>query len=121
MNDYELIQKTIFDYFEGYVSKNRALLESAFETEIANMMGYWQVADGSYELFSTPITELIDKWTSPEFEPFEFAEREIISVHIFSDQGATAVFDCGGRFLDAFQLVKRNSEWKIVNKFFVDQ
>ena len=121
MNDYELIQQTISNYFEGYVSKDRALLESAFETEIANMMGYWQLEDGSYELFSKPITELIDKWVSPEYESFEFGDGIILSLHVFSNDGATAVFDCGGRFLDAFQLVKRSGDWKIVNKFFVDQ
>ena len=121
MNDYDLIQKTIFNYFEGYVSKDRSLLESAFETEIANMVGYWRIEDGSHELFSRPISELIDKWVSPEFEPFEFGDRKIISLHVFSNNGATAVFDCGGKFLDTFQLVKRYDQWKIVNKFFVDQ
>ena len=121
MNDYKAIQETIFDYFDGYVTKDRMKLEKAFATEIANMMGYWKLENGEYELFSTPIIELIDKWVSPEFEPFEFSGRKILSLHIFGENAATAVFDCGGRFLDTFQLVKRSGSWKIVNKFFVDQ
>ena len=121
MNDYEAIQETVYHYFEGYVSKDRARLEKAFATDIANMMGYWKLEDGTMELFSTPITELIDKWVSPDFEPFEFTERRILSLHIFAENAATVVFDCGGKFLDTFQLVKTEGDWKIVNKFFVDQ
>ena len=121
MNDYDAIQTTIFDYFEGYVSKDRTRLERAFATDVANMMGYWRVEGGDLTLFSTPITELIDKWTSAEFEPFQFDERKILSLHVFSEHAATAVFDCGGKFLDTFQLVKMDGSWKIVNKFFVDQ
>ena len=121
MNDYEAIQATIFDYFDGYVTKDRLKLEKAFATEVANMMGYWKLENGENELFSTPVTELIDRWVSPEFEPYEFSERKVLSLHVFGDNAATAVFDCGGRFLDTFQLVKKDGHWKIVNKFFVDQ
>jgi len=121
MNDYEAIQETIFDYFDGYVTKDRMKLEKAFATEIANIMGYWKLENGEYELFSTPITEVIEKWVSPTYEPFKFSDRKILSLHVFGGMAATAVFDCGGLFLDTFQLVKKDGRWKIVNKFFVDQ
>lgn len=85
------------------------------------MMGYWKQDNGEFELFSKPIAELIERCTSPEYEPFEFGEGKILSLHQFSDNGATVVFDCGGRFLDTFQMVKNEQGWKIVNKFFVDQ
>ena len=45
----------------------------------------------------------------------------IISINIFSKDGATVVFDCGGRFWDTFQMMKIDESWKIANKFFVDQ
>lgn len=121
MNDYEAIQTTLFNYFDGYTSKDRAKLESAFELNVARMIGYWSTEGGEYELFSVPIAELIEKWVDPDFQPFEFGDRKVLSLHIFSDVGATAVFDCGGRFIDTFQMVKRNGAWRIVNKFFVDQ
>ena len=121
MNDYDAIQQTLFNYFDGYTTKDREKLESAFELSVANMIGYWMTDSGEYELFSTPIFELIEKWVSPDFTPFEFGDRKVLSLHIFSDVGATAVFNCGGRFIDTFQMVKRNGEWRIANKFFVDQ
>jgi len=121
MNDYQAIQETLNNYFEGYVSKDRAKLEKAFALEVANMIGYSSANSGKLELFSIPMTDLVEKWTSSDYIPFEFGERKILSLHVFSDDGAVAVFDCGGLFLDTFQMVKLNGQWKIANKFFVDQ
>ena len=42
MNDYDLIKETIFDYFEGYMTKDRGRLEKAFNVDVANMVGYWK-------------------------------------------------------------------------------
>ena len=121
MNDYESISNAIFDYFEGYRAKDRTRLERAFAVDVAHMMGYWKNQDGQLELFSKPISKLIDTWVGPDYSPFEFGEGKILSIHQFSDVGATVVFDCGGRFLDTFQLVKIDGAWRIANKFFVDQ
>ena len=121
MRDYDAISETIFDYFEGYKSKDRQRLESAFVVDIANMMGYWKNDAGEKELFTIPYSELIERWVDPEFKPREMGEGNILSINIFSNDGATAVFDCGGKYLDTFQLVKCNGSWKTVNKFFVDQ
>lgn len=121
MSDHEEIKDAIFDYFEGYKSKNRARLERAFAVDIANMMGYWNNPDGERELFSKPMHELIDKWASPEYEPYAFGDGKILSIQIFGETGATVVFDCGGRFTDTFQMVKQDGQWRIANKFFIDQ
>ena len=121
MNDHDAIKDTVFDYFEGYKEKNRVRLERAFALDIANMMGYWKNQQGDLELFSTPMCNLIDTWTGPDYKPFEFGDGQILSIDKFSDVGATVVFDCGGRFLDTFQLAKIEGSWRIVNKFFVDQ
>ena len=121
MNDYDLINKTIFDYFEGYLTKDRERLERAFCLGIATMVGYWKNEDGEQELFSIPINDEISDWVSPEHETFDFGAGKIISIHIFSADGATVTFDCGGRFWDTFQMVKIDGSWKIANKFFVDQ
>ena len=121
MGDYELIQETIFDYFEGYLTKDRGRLEKAINVDVANMVGYMKNAEGKQELFNDSMKDDIDKWVSPEHSTFPFGEGRITSVNIFSEDGATVVFDCGGRFIDTFQLVKMDGSWKIVNKFFVDQ
>ena len=39
MNDYDAIQQTLFNYFDGYTTKDREKLESAFELSVANMIG----------------------------------------------------------------------------------
>jgi hypothetical protein len=121
MKDYDAIERTVFDYFEGYRTQNRELLESAFVVEIANMKGYMKNENGDMELVDIPYKGLIEKWTSADYTPFEFADGRVLSINIFSPIGATVVFDCGGRFLDAFQMLKIDDQWRIANKFFVDQ
>lgn len=121
MGDHEGIREAVFDYFEGYKSKDRARLERAFAVDVANMIGYWKNQDGELELFSKPMRELIDKWSSPEYEPYDFAEGKILDIQVFGDTGATVLFDCGGRFIDTFQMVKLDGKWRIANKFFIDQ
>jgi hypothetical protein len=121
MNDYELINETVFNYFEGYMTKDRERLEKAFSVDTANMVGYWKNPEGEQELICVSMKDEIDEWVSPDYSTFPFGEGKIMSANIFSKDGATVVFDCGGRFIDTFQLVKMNGSWKIVNKFFVDQ
>ena len=121
MQDYDAISETVFHYFEGYQTKDRERLERAFAVDVANMIGYWKNNEGELELFTIPYKELIERWVDPEFIPQEFGDGNILSVHIFSDVGATVVFDCGGKYLDTFQMVKLDGDWKIANKFFVDQ
>lgn len=121
MSDRDEIRKTIFHYFDGYKTKDRARLERAFATDVAQMIGYWKTADGTPELFARPITEVIDKWVDPGYEQLPFAEGVILDIQEFSDVGATVLFDCGGIFLDTFQMVKLDGTWRIANKFFVDK
>lgn len=121
MNDYDSIEETILDYFEGYMTKDRARFERAFCPGIATMAGYWKNEQGEQELFSSSIDDEIKEWFSPEHIPYGSGKGRIIAMHVFSPDGATATFDFGGRFIDTFQLVKIDDKWKIANKFFVDQ
>ena len=121
MNDYDLIKQTISDYFEGYMAKDRERLESAFCLGVATMVGFWRNEDGKQELFSSSIDDEINEWVSPEHSTYGSGDGKIITMHIFSKDGATVTFDFGGRFIDTFQLVKIDGTWKIANKFFVDQ
>jgi hypothetical protein len=120
MSDYDEIKETIFHYFEGYQTKDRARLERAFATDVAHMTGYVKNEDGQMELWSKPIPEMIDLFVSDDDTLPELAYGKILAIHIFSDVAATALFDCAGAFIDTFQMVKLNGEWRIANKFYVD-
>ena len=121
MNDYALIQETIFDYFEGYMTKDRSRFEGAFCLGIASNISYWKNEAGEQELTTCLIDDEIEAWMSPEHTPYGSGEGKIIAMHIFSKEGATVTFDFGGRFIDTFQMVKIDGRWKIANKLFVDQ
>ena len=120
MSDYDEIKETIFHYFEGYQTKDRARLERAFAVDVANMMGYTKNGDGRLVLWSRPMRDNIDKWVSDDDSLPKLAYGKILAIHIFSDVAATAVFDCAGVFIDTYQLVKLDGEWRIANKFFTD-
>ncbi len=122
MSDYDAIAETIFHYFEGVQTKDRARLERAFALDVANIIGY-DVRDGDDErtLWYRPMRETIDKWVADDSPVPHFDYGKILSINIFSDVAATATFDCGGLYLDTYQLVKLDGEWRIANKFFTDQ
>ena len=63
----------------------------------------------------------IDKWVSDDASLPKLAYGKILAIHIFSDVAATALFDCAGVFIDTYQMVKLDGEWRIANKFFVNQ
>ena len=121
MSDYDEIKETIFHYFEGYQTKDRARLERAFALDVAHIMGYAKNEDGRLELWSRPMRDTIDKWVSDDDSLPKLTYGKILDIEIFSDVGATVLFDCGGRFKDTFQMVKLDGEWRIANKFYVDQ
>ena len=120
MSDYDSIKETVFHYCEGYRNKDRERLERAFALEIANMMGYIKNKDGKLELFSMTMRDAINEWVAPDYAPFDFSDGNILSVDIFSDVGATVLFDFGGRYLESYQLVKMDGAWRIVSKFIVN-
>ncbi len=66
MDDYETIKETIFHYFEGYQTKDRARLERAFALDDAHIMGYAKNAEGKLVLWSRPMGQTIDKWVSDD-------------------------------------------------------
>ena len=122
MSDYDAIRETIFHYVEGVQTKDRARRERAFALDVANIIGYHdRNADGGRVLWSRPMRETIEKWVADDSPVPHFDYGKILSIHIFSDVAATATFDCGGLYIDTYQLVKLDGEWRIANKFFVDQ
>ena len=120
MSDYDEIKETIFHYFEGYQAKDRTRLERAFALDVAHIIGYAKNGEGNLELWSRPMRETLDKWVSEDDSLPQLAYGKILDIQILNDVTATAVFDCAGKFLDTYQLVKLDGEWRIANKFYAD-
>ena len=114
MKDQQAIEATVFDYFDGMKSKDKARLERTFALDVAQMVGF--EADGT--LFTEPVAELLDRWCAPEFDLSSLGDGKILKLHQFDDQGATVLLDCGGAFVDHLQLAKVQGQWQIVSKFF---
>ena len=120
MSDYDDIRETVFHYCEGYRNKDRERLEKAFALEVAIMTGYTRNEQGKLRLFSMKMKDAIASWVAPDYTPFEFSEGKMLAVDIFSDVGATVLFDFGGKYLESYQLAKVEETWLIVNKFIVN-
>ena len=119
MSDYQEIERTINQYFNGLKNADRGMLESAFMVEDGHMKGYLRESDGEKKLSSRPMSEVIDDWASRE--PNQGLKGEIMSVNIYSEVAATALFNFNNIFIDSFQLAKTEQGWKIVNKYYVDK
>ncbi len=118
-SDYDAISTTIFHYFEGLKTVDRARLEAAFAVEVCHMKGYIRDKQGNLQLTSRPMNEVIDGWMKRV--PAPELEGKIIAIQITNPCAAVAVFDFSGMFTDTLQLAKVDSQWRIVNKFYVDQ
>lgn len=118
-DDYDAIKLTIENYFDGFRFGDRERLEKAFAVPYAHMKGYITGEDGKLVEVSRPMNEVIDDWVARDPSP-DF-KGKILSINIFSDVAAQATFDFNGIFTDAFQLAKINGEWRIMNKFYVNQ
>jgi hypothetical protein len=118
-SDYDAIRATIGNYFDGLRLADRERLEKAFAVDVAHMKGYIKDANGTLVESSRPMNEVIDDWVARDPNPD--LRGSIVSINIYSAVAAQATFDFNGIFTDAFQLAKINGEWRIMNKFYVDQ
>lgn len=119
ITDYDAIKDTIGNYFDGLKLADRARLESAFAVEYAHMKGYVKNKQGQLVESSRPMNEVIDEWVARDPNPA--LQGSIVSINIYSDIAAQATFDFNGVYTDAFQLAKIDGQWKIMNKFYIDQ
>lgn len=119
MSNYDEIKTTIFKYFDGLCNADRGMLEEAFAVDAGHMKGYLKNSSGGYDMSVRPMSEVIDDWASRD--PAPDMKGKIISINIFDDVAATALFDFNSIFTDAFQLAKINGQWKIVNKFYINR
>jgi hypothetical protein len=94
-------------------------MEAAFAVDVGHMKGYIKDKDGKLQLTSRPMQEVIESWTKRD--PAPEMKGRITAINIINPRAAIAVFDFNGVFTDTFQLAKVDGQWRIVNKFYVDQ
>ena len=119
ITDYDAIKNTIGNYLDGLRFADRERFESAFAVQHGHMKCYIKNDQGQLIESSRPMDEVIDEWVARDPNPA--IQGSIVSINIYSDVGAQATFNFNGIYTDAFQLAKINGQWKIVNKFYVDQ
>ena len=112
--DQQAIESAVFQYFDGYKTRDRLKLERAFASPDAQMMS---VDKATGKLISRPIAKVIDGWVNHPRNRPELMGK-ILSVDISDGKLATVKFDFNGQYLDILTLAKTGDGWKIVNKLF---
>ena len=107
------IQAAVFNYFEGINEKDRARLESAFDTS-----AQLKSPDGDDAVKVEPVADAITRWMSGKAQQ---RKGKILKLDITEDQVAQVVFDYDGIFVDFLTLLKLDGKWKIVDKVFIPQ
>lgn len=113
INDYAAIERVIQHYIDGSRAGKGDLMKPAFHTD-ATIFGY--VGD---DLFAGPIQKLY------EWNDANGAAKNIVSKIVHIDIVGTAASVrlesdnwTGHRFTDFFNVLKIDSQWKIMNKIF---
>jgi hypothetical protein len=107
------VQATVYDYFDGINTKDRARLESAFDTS-----AQLKSPDGDGAVKVEPIADAIARWMGGEAQS---RKGKILALEITDNQVAQVVFDYDGIFVDFLTLFKLDGQWKIVDKSFIPQ
>lgn len=117
--DEQAIRATLQDYFDGLRLADRTRLDAAFAVDAGHMKGYVRDKEGKLVLSVRPMAEVIDGWVRRA--PAPEMQGRVLSLQVVAPNSAVASFDFNGMFIDTFQLAKIEGQWKIVNKFYVDQ
>ena len=113
--DTEAITATIQQYFEGTRKGDRRLLEQAFLGGNVHMKHLTQEKG----------KDVVKSWADGKVLDILSAEEEpelkghMLSINVYAPTAAFATFDFNGKFVDGFQLLKVNGQWRILNKTYV--
>ena len=117
VSDLESIKAAIHNYFDGVREGDRSKLETAFAPSDAHMK-YLATENGVDAVQSWQDGVVFDRLTD---NPDASLKGEILSINIYNPKAAFVTFDFNGQFVDGFQLVKMNGQWRIVNKLYVSK
>lgn len=116
--DEAAIRATINNYFEGIKERDRSKLEKAFLDADAHMK-FVRTNRGKQTVRVSDYDQTVKGLSSGQKIPN--LKGEILSIDIYSPIAAFVTFDFDNRYIDGFQLIKYNGNWRILNKTFVDK
>ena len=125
--DIALINTTIKNYFDGYINRDRDLLNKAFEMENGAMKVPATNEQGIETIENSYFKDLIPKWASKEkLSEAILSESEltILDIDIVDGKIASAKINMKvgeTTYIDILSLQKINQAWKITNKIFTVQ
>lgn len=116
--DEAAIRATINNYFEGIKERDKSKLAKAFLDSDAHMK-FVRTRGGKQSVSVADYNQTLKRLSSGRKNPD--LKGKILSIDIYNPIAAFAVFDFDNRYIDGFQLVKVNGNWRIINKTFVDK
>lgn len=124
-DDLAAVKTSVENYFQGYIHRDQARLELAFDTENGTMKLPATTEAGEEGFENGYFKDIIPKWGSREKLPKEVlaqAKLEVHSIDVVSAKMAVAVIrmEVGDKiYIDVLSLQKMNAQWKITNKMYI--
>lgn len=118
--DEAAIEKTVFNYLEGFFEADIERLKSAFDPRGQMVALQKDPETGADTLKVWALDSMLEEWAKRKPIPMK-PNGKILSLEIKNGQMATVIFDSNSRFYDFLTLVKLEGEWKIINKAFIRQ
>ncbi len=124
-DDLALVKTSLEHYFQGYIHRDLARLELAFDTENGIMKLPVTTETGEEGFENGYFKEIIPKWGAREKlseAVLAKANLEVQSIDVVSAKMAVAVIrmEVGDKvYIDVLSLQKMNARWKITNKMYI--
>lgn len=121
-----LVISAVENYFYGYIERDEAKLNKAFDIENGTMKIPVRTESGISSYSNSYFKEIIPKWGNrAKLSQTELADCHltIISMALESDQMATVKMkmEVGDKtYIDILSLQKVKNNWKITNKMFIE-
>lgn len=123
-NDMEAVTETITNYYEGYIERDIAKLNKAFDTAHGTMKVPVDANDHSKGFRNRYFSEIIPKWGNREKldeKTLANCKLEILNIDVESSTIASGkiLMKVGGMtYIDILSLHKIGETWKITNKIY---
>ena len=120
-NTHELVTKVAKDYFNGMANGDLELLGQAFDMEYGDV----KILDTDpktqiHSIRRIPFSKFVNAFKGNANKPWT---SEILSVDIVDDRMALVKLSLKTKkshYVDYLTMYKRNGNWRIINKMFVD-
>lgn len=126
VDELSLVKTSVENYFQGYIHRDLARLELAFDTENGTMKLPYQTESGEQGFKNGYFKEIVPKWGNREKLPaavLAAAKLEIWNINVVSAKMAIATIqmEVGDKvYVDVLSLQKMDAQWKITNKMYIE-